>query len=93
MQTSRSPQEMTRAITTLMEKMNLLYPHSFIMMSSARKYHTMMQLFMRVQVAALFPVRDAPLLTSKLRTYAIGCLSSLGKFTGGKQATRWETAG
>ena len=59
MQTSRSPQEMTRAITTLMEKMNLLYPHSFIMMSSARKYHTMMQLFMRVQVAALFPVRDA----------------------------------
>jgi hypothetical protein len=57
METSRNPQAMSMAVTSLMERMNMHYPQSFIMMSSARQYHTIMQLFMRVQVAALYPVR------------------------------------
>ena len=43
-------------MATLMQGMNELHPQSFVVMTSAAKPTTVLQLCMRIQVAALYPV-------------------------------------
>ena len=43
-------------MTSLMATMNEEHPQSFVVMSSAARWPTVLQLFMRVQVACLYPV-------------------------------------
>ena len=51
-----SQERFNATMMSLMATMNEEHPQSFVVMSSAAKWSTVLQLFMRVQVACLYPV-------------------------------------